>query len=172
MVFCDSSLELWRWSQCFRASGSYVRTPAVMVQHWGLDNSMPNCTVHVTEQVRCVSVTPYLTHSVCSVQYKRSIRFQCTWWKQDIIRQLVKTSVFPLAGLPRVPSNLPIWVSASRLPLSLVTTQKSFPCFQGLFFLVCSVYYRAVLTHGINDRVCNETTVMQTPVCSFDKTAR
>lgn len=65
--------------QCFRASGSYVRTPAVMVQHWGLDNSMPNRTVHVTEQVRCVCVTPYLTHSVCSVQYKRNIRFQCTW---------------------------------------------------------------------------------------------
>lgn len=80
-------------------------------------------------------------------------------------------SCFPLADLPRVPSNLPIRVSASRLPLSLITTQKSFPCFQGLFFLVCSVYYRAVLTHGINDRVCNETTVMQTPVCSFDKTA-
>lgn len=80
-------------------------------------------------------------------------------------------SSFPLADLPRVPSNLPIRVSASRLPLSLITTQKSFPCFQGLFFLVCSVYYRAVLTHGINDRVCNETTVMQTPVCSFDKTA-
>lgn len=169
MVLCDSSSELWRWSQGLMCGP----------QHWGSDNSMPNCTVHVTEQVRCVCVTPYLTwkryttlvHSVCSVQYKQSIgsvHLVKAGHNQAVGKN---TSLFPLVGLPRVPSNLPIRVSASRLPLSLITTQKSFPCFQGLFFLVCSVYYRAVLTHGINDRVCNETTVMQTPVCSFDTTA-
>lgn len=101
-------------------------------------------------------------HMFCATETERSTQVHLL--KAGHSQAVGKTHpCFPLADLPRVPSNLPIRVSASRLPLSLITTQKSFPCFQGLFFLVCSVYYRAVLTHGINDRVCNETTVMHTP---------